>query len=142
MQKKRESAAPARTGLPVLAVVCGAGLALGLMLLVGLVLALLTWGGALAEGAPSLVLSLCTGLCALIGGRFAVRQGGGGASMLLAAAVAGSVCAVLLLVRAATTGGLSFPPPFVGTLLMVLAGGGLAGLMGGGRRAKRRKRRS
>lgn len=141
MQKKRESAAPARTGLPVLAAVCGAGLALGLMLLVGLVLALLTWGGALSEGAPSLVLSLCTGLCVLIGGRFAVRQGGGTA-MLPAAAVAGSVCAVLLLVRAAAMGGPSFPPPFVGTLLMVLAGGGLAGLMGGGRRAKRRKRRS
>lgn len=142
MQKKRESTAPKGTGLPVAAVVCGAGLALGLMLLVGLVLALLTWGGALSEGAPDLVLSLCTGLSALIGGRFAVRQGGSGAAMLPAAAVAGCLCAVLLLVRAATMGGLSFPPPFIGTLLMILAGGGSAGLMGGGRRAKRRKRRS
>ena len=132
MEAKKKPKAPG--SLPT-AVLLGAGISLILVLALTLAAAGLILGGVLPAKAPALVLSLLAGLCALMGGRTAVRRSGGGT--LIAGGLTGAaLCGLLTAVCLGTGGAPAFPGPWFNTLGAVLAGGCLAGLMG------RRKKRS
>ena len=130
-----------KTAGMALAILWGTGVGFLLLLLLALLSAGLIWGGILPTTMAGILLTISAGLCALIGGRVAVRKGS--APMPAGAAVGGALCVILVLVCLGTTGTAGFQGQFLGILLMLLAGGCLAGLMGkkkGNRKTKKKKR--
>ena len=121
-----------------LAILLGTGIGLLLLLLLVLLSAGLIWSGSLPVSTASILLSVSCGLCALVGGRVAVRQGS--APMPAGAAVGGGLCLIFVLICLGTTGPEGFHGQFLGSLLLLLAGGCLAGLMGK-RQPKRKKKK-
>lgn len=119
-------------------VLLGIGLALVALLLLLLALAGLITAEVLPADHPSLLLSAGAGICALFGGRWAVKKGSL-PPMVSGGAVGLTLCLVLLLLRVAGGGAAAFPGPFGGTLLLLLAGGCLAGLLGKGKPRKKRR---
>lgn len=122
----------------MVAVLLGSALALVGLLALLLVVAALLAAEVLPADSPSVLLSACAGLCALLGGRVAVQQGS--LPPMVSGGITGLIlCLVLLLLRTGVGGAVAFPGPFGGTLLMLLAGGCLAGLLGK-RKPRKRKR--
>ena len=107
----------------------GGGISLLILMLAALVLAALIWGGVLPEQNTSMILMICAGVCALIGGRFAVQKGRG-QSIILGGFTAVFLCLIVLLIGGGMGGNTGMSGKLAGTFLMILAGGGLAGLMG------------
>lgn len=134
MNKRGEATArgPSLAG-PVL---FGAGVGMLLLFLMVLVAAGLIWGGILPGATPSLLLSVCAGVCAFIGGRVAVGRSGRSA-MVTAAVTAGILCAIFVAVCLGGTGGIAFPGQWAATVLLLLAGGCLAGMWGKKKKKKR-----
>ena len=115
------------------AVLLGAGVSLGLLLVLTLGTAGLIRGGVLPPKTPVLALSLLAGLCALIGGRIAVVRSGGG-TLIAGGLTGGILCGILAAVCLGTGGAPAFPGPWFATPGAMLAGGCLAGLMGRGKK--------
>ena len=140
-EKKREgtSRRPERAAGSALAILLGTGVGLLLLLLLALLSAALIWGGVLSASVGGILLTVSAGICALVGGRVAVRKGS--APMPAGAAVGGGLCLVLALVCLGTTGTAGFQGQFLGILLMLLAGGCLAGLLGKRTHKSKKKKR-
>ena len=132
-----KSAAGQGTGL-VLALLLGGGIGGLLLLLLTLVISALVWSGSVPLATAGLLLTVASGLCALAGGRIAVKKGSGG-SFPLGCGAGGLICLVLVLVCLATSGTDGFHEQFIGILLMTLAGGCLAGLLGKPKKRKKKK---
>ncbi len=115
------------------AVLLGAGVSLGLLMVLTLGTAGLIRGGVLPPKTPVLALSLLAGLCALIGGRIAVVRSGGG-TLIAGGLTGGILCGILAAVCLGTGGAPAFPGPWFATPGAMLAGGCLAGLMGRGKK--------
>lgn len=116
-------------------VLLGVGVGLVLLLLMVLVTAGLIWWGVVPAKTPSLLLSGLAFLCALIGGRVAVRKSSGGT--LIAGGLTGAVlCGVMAVICLVFAGEIAFPGPWFATLILLVAGGCLSGLPG------RKKKRS
>ena len=123
----------------ILPVLFGTGIALILLLLLTLLVAGLILGGIAPAEQAGMALSLCSGICAFVGGRFSVQKGSG-QPMLAGAATAVLLCLVMILICLGSGGSISFHAQFAGTLLMLLAGGCLSGLLGTKKKKKRKKR--
>ena len=115
------------------AVLLGAGVSLGLLLVLTLGTAGLIRGGVLPPKTPVLALSLLAGLCALIGGRIAVVRSGGG-TLIAGGLTGGILCGILAALCLGTGGAPAFPGPWFATPGAMLAGSCLAGLMGRGKK--------
>lgn len=141
MAKKGEAAAKTAaapgTGL-VLALLFGGGFGALLLLLLTLLISALVWSGSVPLVTAGLLLTVASGLCALIGGRIAVKKGSG-PSLPLGCGVGGLLCLALVLVCLGTSGTEGFHDQFIGILLMTLAGGCLAGLLGKPKKRKKKK---
>ena len=138
MAKNGEAAAKPAAGQGAglaLAILLGGGLGVLLLLLLTLLISVLVWSGSVPVG---ILLTIAAGLCALVGGRVAVKKGSGG-SFLLGCGAGALICLVLLLVCLATSGMDGFHEQFIGILLMTLAGGCLAGLLGKPKKRKKKK---
>ena len=136
----RKAGLPKAASIPalILPVLLGTGVALALLFLAAFLVAALIWGGVLPADNPSLFLTVCAGVCALIGGRAAIGKGSGQA-MLTGALTAAVVCVALLLICLAAAGELAFPTQLGAVLLMTMAGGCLSGMFGKKRKKKRKK---
>lgn len=141
MAKNGEAAAKTAvgqgTGL-VLAILLGGGLGILLLLLLTLLISALVWSGSVPVVTAGIFLTVAAGLCALVGGRIAVKKGSGG-SFPLGCGAGGLICLVLVSVCLATSGTDGFHEQFIGILLMTLAGGSLAGLLGKSKKRKKKK---
>lgn len=123
----------------VVPIFLGGGIALILLVLSAFVLAALIWGCALSPSNSGILLSICGGVSALIGGRIAIQKGSG--SVFLTGVLSALfICVIMLIVCVGTRGAFEFNTQFLSTLLMILAGGALAGLLG--RKKPKKKKRS
>lgn len=136
----RKAELPKAASIPalILPVLLGTGVALSLLFLSALLIAALIWGGVLPADNPNVLLTVCAGVCAFLGGRAAIGKGSGQA-MLTGAVTAAAVCVVLFLICLAAAGELVFPVQLGAVLLMTMAGGCLSGMFGKKRRKKRKK---
>ena len=141
MAKNGEAAAKPAAGQGAglaLAILLGGGLGVLLLLLLTLLISVLVWSGSVPVVTAGILLTIAAGLCALVGGRVAVKKGSGG-SFLLGCGAGALICLVLLLVCLATSGMDGFHEQFIGILLITLAGGCLAGLLGKPKKRKKKK---
>ena len=129
---------PEGKGLP-LAVLMGTGFSMALLLILVLAVAALVWSGTLPASTPSIALSLCMGLCAFVGGRFAI--GKGSAPMVTGVAVGVVLACLTALICLAGAGRIPVHGAFLMTLLCALAGGSLSGLFGGKKLRKKKKKK-
>ena len=133
--KPKEGERRSGRGVPsVLPSLFGAGLAFGLVFVLLLAVAALSWSGTLTS--TDLPAALCAGIAALVGGRFAIRTGEGG-PLPTGILTAAFLCVGLLALCLLYGGTVTVSRPLLSTLLLALAGGSLAGLFG---RRKGRKR--
>ena len=123
----------------VLSIFFGAGVALCLALLLVLGLAALIWWGTLPTSAPSIILSICMGVCAFVGGRFAI--GRGSEPMLTGIAAGGLLAGLMMGSCLVTSARIPLHGGFLATILLTLAGGGFAGLLGGKKKRKKKKKK-
>lgn len=121
----------------VFPVLLGTGIAMLLLLLAALIMAGMIWGGALPASNPGMFLTVCAGICALIGSRIAIQKGSG-QPIVMGAVTAAVLCIVMGGICLGSTGEMAFHAQFVGTLLMIMAGGTLAGLFGKTKRKRKR----
>lgn len=141
MRKKGEESGkkPEKMGGILLPVLIGSGVSIGLTLLLVLGLAGLIWSGILPATTPSIVLSFCAGLCAFVGGRFAI--GKGREPMVTGIATGAVLAGVVAMICLSTTGEILFHGQFLATILLILAGGALSGLFGGKKKRKKKKKK-
>lgn len=123
----------------VVPIFLGGGIALILLVLSVFGLAAFTWSGALAPDNAGILLSICGGISALIGGRIAIQKGSG--SVFLTGVLnALLLCVIMLIICFGSRGAFVCNTQFLSTLLMMVAGGSFAGLMG--RKKPKKKKRS
>lgn len=106
MAKNGEAAAKPAAGQGAglaLAILLGGGLGVLLLLLLTLLISVLVWSGSVPVVTAGILLTIAAGLCALVGGRVAVKKGSGG-SFLLGCGAGALICLVLVLVCLATPG--------------------------------------
>ena len=85
MAKNGEAAAKPAVGQGAglaLAILLGGGLGVLLLLLLTLLISVLVWSGSVPVVTAGILLTIAAGLCALVGGRVAVKKGSGGSFLL------------------------------------------------------------